>query len=446
MVAWISLVVAWMAAAIWTGAAIVRLLLASGDGKSAVHIDDETGFCGVRAHIRQRLCRVAMGAALIMLAGISGNVTVRGSATLTQGSSSVVALIALLSLMFHVERARPLARIMRRQGIKDLIFIILALVAFMLATVDLVVGPNGRYPVTWRWIVSLGCGTLLGMILASIALTPLIRSVLSIQIDQIPVRFFSRWTFLLEGLALILACAGIGMVLAMWRHVAPSIVLNVFIGILLAHVVLVAAACGTCRRLKHILAEAPIPGDGARTLQARHAHLRRAVRRFVGVGSTGALASLFVAVGVFGIVMPPPRSMRRLPAPAISTHPTVFPPKPTVTPAADAKGLTLTQSANDIGITLTSGPIITGNDIVHVFLANDQGQPITNGIVTLVISPMLVSAGSATIQATADPAGKPGSFVATLNFTQTGTWQIVVLVATADQSMMASVVFSVMVR
>ena len=60
----------------------------------------------------------------------------------------------------------------------------------------------------------------------------------------------------------------------------------------------------------------------------------------------------------------------------------------------------------------------------------------------VVIISMLMSAGRATIQAVADPGGKPG-ISSPRNVTRTGIWHLVVLFTIADQSIMACGVFSV---
>ncbi len=438
--AWIGLITAWMAAALWLGAANVRLLPAPGDG-TVQH--DEAEFSAAMQSMRRWLRHAVMGAALVMLAGIVLNVAARGSASPTQGASSIVVLIAVLSLMFHVEHAKPFARIIHGQRIRDFILFILGAAVFILATADLVAGARANYPLALRWIVLLTCGALGGTALASVMIMPLIRNFSSTEIDQRFIRLSSRWTFLSVGLAIMAASAGIEM---LWAARHPALVLRIIATCLcVVPILLIAATWITCQRFERFLALMPILGDGERTLRARHTDLRRTARRVVWMGSAGALAALLLAVGLASIIISPPRSARRSQVKTVGMPHTSLP-TPTVTPASGANGLDLTQSAGGAEISLTSGPLATGNNIAHVSLTNSQGQPVTNGIVTLVISPMLISAGSATIQATADPSGKQGSFVATLNFTQPGIWQVVVLVATADQSIMTSVVFSVEVK
>ncbi|MBF6592500.1 MAG: hypothetical protein IVW57_18470, partial [Ktedonobacterales bacterium] len=101
------------------------------------------------------------------------------------------------------------------------------------------------------------------------------------------------------------------------------------------------------------------------------------------------------------------------------------------------------HNQNGVQMTLSLTRAHTGANPARITVTDAQGKAIPQAHVTVIANQSFVNAGGIDVAATPDPDGQPTDFAASLTFAQPGAWQVVVFVATADQSVSASTIFTV---
>lgn len=436
--------VAWIGATLWFGAAGLRLIVAEPEDARLNRMGMIRAFHQSIAAIRAGLWIVSWAGTSLVLAGTVGEIALVGHATLAELISVAAAGLALVGIMFHVEHlAAPHGRgEMHIQQIFVGILAIFSMITLCLVARDLARLVVGRGTPGPLWGVFAAGGALLGAALASVALARPIMRHDSPQIEVILAVIGSRWATFSGSLAAFALA-----VIIIWGRIAPigspnmTMALDSIAALPLLAIILLRMTA--LRRLWRSALALPLAGFPERSLRARWARTHRWAYFVIGWGlgclllTVGAAAPL-VAVAAQSASLPPLIATIRS-TPTLTPHPIL----PTLPPSA---GTPQAGGQNDGVRVMLSDPAFTvGMLTLHVTVTDGQGQPIAGAHLTLVLSPTHSTTAGAVVDTTADPSGNPTSFLANVTFSEAGAWEVVALVATDDQSIEASVTFTIMV-
>jgi|GEM_PF-6029435 len=434
-----SVWMAWVGSSLWVGATVlwttvsVTRLETTND---ILKVNDS--FVQAMGGVRQRLNSTVITSTALTIIGVAAEVALTGHTAIPLGISSVLAAITLLWMMFHVEHRTNSDR---RHDFSYGAIVVASMVAYVATSAEVITRTSFPMPTLMRWATTLPAGLLIGTALASAALIPLLRDLSSPEGEQTVAIIARRWTFHMGSLALVLVLAGIGIIRRLWSTNHLVIALGLSATLLLPLLFILITRVIINGQLEGILRELPILGFHERRLRARVMRTNDAARRVLRYGAYTAVLSAIIAATFIGLTSTP-SIISSLPSTTVPTAASVL---PTTIPTALPGDLILMKTDSGVSVTMRGSAPIVGTDVLHFFISNAQGALLEGASVTLVISPMLISSGSTTLPALADVGSKPPSFIAAVTFAQPGNWQIVVLIATADQSVTASVVFAVSV-
>jgi|GEM_PF-4318645 len=259
--------------------------------------------------------------------------------------------------------------------------------------------------------------------------------------NLLEVSLASRWTQVLGICSVVVLITGYAVVLHRWHNeptiavIELSLLLLPCLGSWLLFALLRFIIRDISRRL-------PTWGN----IERSYAYLRVTAHR----QATAALTKLRIVTAIIEVcavivcvatIQPQPYwwgslSPRSLPPTALPTATVGI----TVTPFSGV----LTQKNADISVTLQANALIRGQNQLTFTLQDTQGQPLTNARISVVANPSY-GIHTGTIIATTVSTTNPIMYLCDITFDVAGTWQLAILVATVDQSLSSSVVFTVQV-